>query len=280
MSTMNEPAVLDLSHSDGWLLEAEPDATRWSVGDVVDELEDGEPVHPEYGVPLGDDDEVSIPAWNLGSSSLRGVAVAAAFVPLLSIAEPAFAAPPTSVVVVGPSEAPAPEPTAWEGLVQHRVLITTQEGATFRGTVLSVTNGVLVCARDIDGLMVLVDPAQIQSVNVEALPGQPAPKPPANGQGMIIMGSIGTAIGSALLLGTLAVGAACTNFGAYYYDCSWYTLPLGVSTAVSLAVGIPVLAAGLSKRKKSRAREDSAPQMSAFVAPGREGAMVGVGMRF
>lgn len=278
---MNELARLDLSFSNEWLQEADPDATGWNVGELPDELDGAEPAHCEYGVPLGEDeDEVSIRAWNLGASSLRSVAAAAAFVPLLSIAEPAFAAPPTTVVVVGPTQAPAsPDPSVWEGLVQHRVLITTKDGATFRGTVLSVTNGVLVCARDIDGLMVLVDPAQIQSVNVEALPGQVALKKPANGRGMIIMGSIATAIGGALALGTLAVSAACDDAGYYGY-CAYYTIPMAAVSAVSLAVGIPVLAAGLVKRKKSRAAQDSAPQMSAFVAPGRSGAMVGVGLRF
>ena len=50
-------------------------------------------------------------------------------------------------------------------------------------------------------------------------------------------------------------------------------------SAVSLSVGIPVLAAGLHKRKKSRAA-DSTPTVSAFLVPNRNGAMAGVGVRF
>lgn len=274
-----EPA-LELCFSDAWLHEAEPDRAAWHVGGLPDEPDDG--VWSEYGVPLdGGEDDLSTSAWNLGATSLRRAAVAAAFVPLLSIAEPAFAAPPTSASVSEPSRAPAVLPAVWEALVEHRVLLTLKDGLTFRGTVLSATNGVLVCAREIDGLMVVVDTTQISYVHVEALPGDPPPKKPQNGQGLIVLGSIATAIGGALALGTLVIATGCLD-DSYDSYCSWYTLPVGVASVVNLAVGIPFLAAGLSKRKHFREyqRGATAPAVSAFVAPGRGGVMAGVGVRF
>lgn len=274
-----EPA-LELCFSDEWLQAAEPDLAAWHVGSGPDEAEDG--VWSEYGVPLADgEDDLSTSVWNLGATSLRRAAAAAAFVPLLSIAEPAFAAPPSGASVSAPSPAPAVLPSVWEALVEHRVLLTLKDGLTFRGTVLSVTNGVMVCAREIDGLMVVVDTTQISFVNVEALPGDPPPKKPQNGQGLIVLGSIATAIGGALALGTLVIGAECLD-DSYETYCSWYTLPVGVASVVNLAVGIPFLAAGLSKRKRFREyqRGGAAPAVSAFVAPGRGGVMAGVGVRF
>jgi hypothetical protein len=274
-----EPA-LELCHSQEWLQSVELDASAWHVGEIRDELEDGEPAHPDYGLPLGDDEDVAISAWNLGASSLRRVAAAAAFVPLLSIAEPALAAPPTSAVVSGPSEAPTTAPSLWDGLVERSVVLTLADGQTFRGTVLSVSNDMLVCARELDGLMVVVDTTQISAVHVDALPGTPAAKKPPNGQGSIIMGSIATAIGGVMTLGTLVVGATCIDSYDGYL-CPYYTVPLGVVSVVSLAVGIPVLATGLVKRKQSRRTGATAAVVSPFVAPGRSGgAMAGVGIRF
>lgn len=290
-----EPA-LDLRFSEEWLKTTELDASAWDIDEPVNELDDGEPTLCDYGMPLGEDaDDASIPAWNLGnlgvSSSLRRVAAASAFVPILSIMslpDPALAAPPTGTVVLGPSEMPAPsEPSVWEALVQRRVVLTLADGSLFRGTVLSVTNGVLVCARELDGLMVFVDPAQISSVEVEGLPGTAAPKQPANGQGMIITGAIATAIGGLTAIGTLLMGLACDGShgydGAYggYDICPYYMVPVGAVSAVSLSVGIPVLAVGLHRRKKSReAAQRSAPTVSAVVAPNRAGGMVGVAVRF
>jgi hypothetical protein len=239
-------------------------------------------------VPLGDEEDVAIAAWNLDSPALRKIAAVAAFVPLLSIAEPALAAPPLSAPVTEPSTPPAAavDPAVWEGLVDRQVLLTMKDGSTFRGTVLSMTNGALVCARSSDSLMMIVDPAQIQLVNVEGLPGHTQPKKPQTGQGLIVMGSIATAIGGALAIATLAVGAACIDssqsYGGYSYACPYYTIPLGAVGLANLAVGIPFLATGLSKRKKFRAAAASAgePTVSAFFAPGRNGVMAGVGVRF
>jgi hypothetical protein len=274
-----EPA-LELCFSSEWLHEAELDASAWGVG-LPDELADGEPAWTEYGVPLEAEDAVPVHAWDLGATSLRRVAAAAAFVPLLSIAEPAFAAPPTSAVVSEPSPAPVVLSTVWEALVEHRVLITLQDGLTFRGTVLSVTNGAMVCARQIDGLMVVVDTAQISYVHVEALPGDPPPKKPPTGQGLIVLGSIFTAIGGALALGTAVIGVGCMD-DSYDSYCSWYTLPVGIASVVNLSVGIPFLATGLSKRKQFREYQQGAPApaVSAFVTPGRGGVTAGVGVRF
>jgi hypothetical protein len=282
VSTMSEPntePALELRFSDEWLQAAELDASAWGIDEPHNELEGGEPTHCDYGVPLGEDadaDDVPTRAWDLGGLSLRRVAAAAAFVPLM-IAEPALAAPPTSAVVSGPSEPPAStEPAVWEALVQRSVVLTLADGLVFRGTVLSVTNGVLVCARELDGLLVFVDPAQISSVEVEGLPGT-TPKQPANGRGMIITGAIATAIGGLTAIGAVLVGVACHESYADGYLCPYYTVPIGAVSAVSLAVGIPVLAVGLHKRKKAR---EAAPTLSAVVAPNRTGGMVGVGVRF
>jgi hypothetical protein len=273
-----EPA-LELCFSDEWLQAAEPDQAAWHVGSLPDETDDG--VWSEYGVPLGEgEDDLSTSAWNLGPTSLRRMVAAAAFVPLLSISAPAFAAPPTGASVSEPSPAPAVAPAVWEALVEHRVLLTLKDGLTFRGTVLSVTNGALVCARQIDGLMVVVDTTQISYVHVEALPGDPAPKKPPNGQGLIVLGSIATSIGGALALGTLVIGSGCLD-DSYDSYCSYYTLPVGIASVVNLAVGIPFLASGLHNRKQFRAyQQGAAPAVSAFVSPGRGGVMAGVGVRF
>jgi hypothetical protein len=275
-----EPA-LELCFSSEWLLDAEPDPSGWQVGDLAHE---GATELLEYGVPLGEE-EASLPvrAWNLGTSSLSRVAAAAAFVPLLAVAEPVFAAPPTGAVVSAPSQPAAVDASVWKALINHRVAITLKDDTTFRGTVLSVANGMLVCARQVDGLMVVVDSAQISFVHVEAVPGAPAPKPPQTGQGLIVLGSILTSLGGGLAIATAAAGTICLDTASdspygYGYGC-YYTLPLGVSSLVNLAVGIPFLAAGLSKRKRHRAAT-AASTVSPFVTPGRGGAVAGVGIRF
>jgi hypothetical protein len=276
-----EPA-LGLCFSDEWLQEAEPDTSAWLENGQLGQL--GEPVeHLEYGLPLGEEgDALAVPAWNLGASPLRRAAAAVAFVPLLSIAEPAFAAPPTSAVVSGPSEAPpTTEPSVWEALVEHRVVLSLKDGSSFRGTVLSVTNDVLVCAHENDGLMVVVDATQISSVHVEGLPGNPAPKKLQNGDGLIVLGSIATAIGGALGIATLVVGAACLD-GYQGYVCPYVTVPTAVVSVVNLSVGIPLLVTGLRKRKHFRevTQGATAPVVSTFLTPGRTGAMAGFGVRF
>ena len=280
LEASTDPA-LELSFASEWLLEAEPDPSGWLAAELPEDPEAS--AFCEYGVPLGDDEDVAIDAWNLGSSALRRVAAAAAFVPLLSIAEPAFAAPPLSAPVMEPSPAPVVvDASIWEGLIDQLVVIQMKDGSTFRGTVLSVTNGVMVCARASDNLMVVVDPVQIETVNVEGLPGHPQPKKLPKGDGLIVMGSIATAIGGALSIATLVVGAVCidNNSGyGYTYVCPYVTIPTGVVGVANLAAGIPMLVSGLRKRKAWRAAQE-VPSVSAFVGPTRNGAMAGFGIRF
>jgi hypothetical protein len=289
-----EPAV-ELWFASAELLDAElePDGEAWrETAPLVDEL----------GIPA---DELEIPAvelahalpteaWNLGTESRspvrQAIAVAAAFIPLMLTAEPVLAAPPEASIeapIEGPVAAAPESNTAtpqqgwiWDGLRDRQVVLSLADGASFRGTVLSATEGVLVCARESDGLVVVVELAQITAVHVEGLPGAPGQPRPQNGQGSIVFGSIATAVGGALAVATVAMASSCasSSYYGYAYLCPYYTVPLGVVGVVNLAVGIPLLATGL--RKRAALREKTAPEMSAFVLPGRTGVMGGVGIRF
>ncbi len=209
---------------------------------------------------------------------LRRVAAAAAFVSLSAIAEPSFAAPPTDVAA--PIEAPAaPEASVWSALIDHRVVFTLAEGGAVACTVLSVTDQSVVCARHGDGLMVVVDVEQISFVNVVALPGNKPLKKPETGQGLIVFGGIWTAIGSGLIVASLATGTACYDSGGGF--CAWISGPIGAAGMAGMSFGIPLLSSGLRKRKAFRAALAApAPTFSAFVAPGRTGSMAGFGIRF
>jgi hypothetical protein len=220
---------LELSFSSDWEAEAEPDATSWcdemlaaEHEELVDELEipasvSEEPLQPE--------------SWNLGS-----LAMVAAFVPLMLSAQPALASPPqlppdttvpaptqenaaptqetaapmqvTVVPIEGPAEARATA-SIWEGLADHHVVLTLNDGTIFRGMVLSATSDVLTCARASDGQVVFIGVNLVSTAHVEGLPEPTKPKPPPNGQGLIVFGSIATAIGGALAIGGAAAVGAC-----------------------------------------------------------------------
>jgi hypothetical protein len=286
---------MELSFSSEWELAVEPDAAAWCDEPLATEHEE---LAEELEIPASASAQpLQTDAWNLGSESRspmsRAVAMAAAFVPLMLSAQPVFGAPPVEVTVPAPTqenaaptqaspmpvEGPAEVSAAsiWNGLRDHHVLLTLSDGTTFRGTVLSATDDVLVCARASDGLMVLISIGLVSTVHVEGLPAAPKPKAAPNGQALIVFGSIATAIGGALTIAGAAVGASCAT--GYYegYICPYYSLPLGLTGVVNLAVGIPLLVAGVRKRAASRAAE---PAVSAFVLPGREGVMGGVGLRF
>jgi hypothetical protein len=204
---------------------------------------------------------------------LHRVAAVAAFTSLLSTAAPALAAPPTS------EASDTSGSSVWAALVDHRVVFTLKDGQAVRGTVLSVTNDALVCASAIDGLMIVVDAEQIAYVHVEALPGNKALKKPETGKPLIVFGSILTAVGGSLGIASLATSAACldSEFGGF---CAWVSLPLAATGMASLSLGIPFLASGVSKRKKLREARSAAPEMSGFMLPGRNGAVVGFSLRF
>ncbi|MFV8752169.1 hypothetical protein ACNOYE_16600 [Nannocystaceae bacterium ST9] len=271
-------STLELSYSSAWLLDAEPEPEAWA-GDLPDELDEAGPDWDLLAIPETDHEgEVPTHSWNLG----RAAALATAFVPLLLAGEPALASPPLGAPVSQPSPPPETTPlVVWDALTDHRVVLTMTDGLVLRVTVLRLSEGVVVCARELDGLVVLVDPAKVASVRVEELPGAPAPKP-QTGQGMIVFGTIATTIGGALGLATLVVGAVCID--AYDgYPCPYATLPLGVASVVNLAVGIPFLVTGLRKRKQYRAKmqEAGAPVVSPFLTPSRGGGLMGgFGVRF
>jgi hypothetical protein len=204
------------------------------------------------------------PAWNL--------AAAAVCISLLSIAEPAHAAPPT--------EAPASDgPSVWDALIDHLVVFTLKDGLTVRATVLSVSNEVLVCRREVDGLMVVIDAEQISSVHVEKLHGKKALKKPETGKPLIVLGSIATVIGGGLGLTALGLSASC--YVDYGGTCLGMTMPLAAAGMAHLSVGIPFLVSGVRKRKNLRAAKANAvPAVSAFLVPSRTAVMAGVGLRF
>jgi hypothetical protein len=279
---------LELWFSSDWEAEAEPDGTSWCepLGAEHEELVD------ELEIPASASEPPLEPeSWNLGS-----LAMVAAFVPLMLGAQPALAAPPAADSVPAPTQENAAPPQAsatptegpaeihatasvWDGLRDHHVLLTLKDGTIFRGMVLGATSEVLTCAREGDGLMVLISINLVSTVHVEGLPTPKPPKSPPNGQGLIVFGSIATAIGGALTIAGAAVGAACAT-DSYYpgYICPYYSLPLGIVGVVNLAVGIPLLVTGLKKRAASR--DPKNPAVSTFVLPGRSGAMAGVGLRF
>jgi hypothetical protein len=217
---------------------------------------------------------------NCAGNLMRGVGAAAVCISLSSIATPADAAPPTDTVVSGPTEAPpASGPSVWDALVDHAVVFTLKDGLTIRGTVLSVTNDVLVCAREVDGLMVVIDAEQIAFVHVEKLHGKKALKKPETGQPLIVLGSIAVAVGGGL--GVAALGLAASCYDDYGGICGFMTLPLAAAGMAHLSLGIPFLSSGLRKRKNLRAAKAAAvPAVSAFLVPSRTGAMAGVGLRF
>ena len=74
--------------------------------------------------------------------------------------------------------------------------------------------------------------------------------------------------------------ALSTSAACQWGMCIWIAMPLAASGMASLSIGIPFLASGLSKRKNLRRAKANAPEMSGFMLPGRNGAMVGFSLRF
>lgn len=212
-------------------------------------------------------------------SLLRRTAAAAISAALVALSEPALASPPSDTVESGPITAPTTDPSVWRALIDHRVVLTLDDGATVRGTVLGVTGDVLVCSRAEDGQMVLVDAEQIAFVHVDALPGNKRLKRPENGQPLIVLGSILIGVGGGLGVAALATAGTC--YVGYGGVCAFVSMPLAAAGMASLSVGIPFLASGLSKRRRLRAAlAAEAPRVSGFLVPGRSGAMAGFGVRF
>jgi hypothetical protein len=217
-------------------------------------------------------------------SLLRRAAAAAISISLVALPGTALANPPTEF---GPTERPAVtepspiaiEPSVWEALIDHKVVLTLDDGATVPATVLGVTDDVLVCSRAEDGLMVVIEAEQVAYVHVDALPGNKRLKRPETGQPLIVLGSILTAVGGGLGVATLATAGGC-----YVADgslCVYVAMPLAAVGMAGLSLGIPFLASGLSKRKRLRAAlAAETPRLSGFLVPGRSGAMAGFGVRF
>jgi hypothetical protein len=301
--------TLDLWFSSAELLDDEPDSSAWAQAEpLAEELELG---CDELEIPAAErTPALPTEAWNLFAvtrSPLRqAIAAAAAFLPLMLTAEPVLAAAPPEGSVDAPIEGPAPAPveepaetpaastaapaieasavvtpaSIYDALRDRRVVLSLVDGSSFRGTVLSATDSVLVCARESDGLMVLINIAELTAVHVEGLPDDPAKPKQPNGQGLIVLGSIATAIGGALTIAGVGVAGACAanSYYDYTYFCPYITLPLGAVGVANLAAGIPMLVTGL--RRRAAAREAERPAVSAFVLPGRNGVMGGVGLRF
>jgi hypothetical protein len=299
---------LPLCFSSPWAAEPELETDSWSGDDPLALEELDESGWDTLEIPGDDGDALAPEGWNLTTELLRSpmrVAMAA-MVPLLLTATPALgfeppvateldssgaesepaAEPPfvavttTAAPVMQPELQPEDQPPIWEGLVDRLVILTMADGIRTRGTVLSASDKTLVFAQASDGLVVLVDTAAITTVNVLGLPTAANQRRPQDGQGLIVFGAIATGIGGALVLATAAVAVDCLN--AYGYTCPWMTLPLGITGAVNLAVGIPMLVAGKRNRKQARAANETASVQvnSVFVAPNREGVMAGVGLRF
>jgi hypothetical protein len=119
----------------------------------------------------------------------------------------------------------------------------------------------------------------VQVIDIEEERKKAAQKP---GQGMIVLGTIATVIGGSLTIAAAAVGGSCASYSYYgdIYVCPYITAPLGAVGLANLAAGIPLLAVGARKRKLAREAAQQQPVVSAFLAPGRDGVMAGVGMRF
>ena len=311
VSTELEP-TLDLwfSSTEPLDVELEPDPSVWAPA---------EPSAEEFELPC-DELEIpaatltpALPteAWNLSGvfrSPLRqAIAAAAAFLPLMLTAEPVLGAEPPEGSVDGPIEGPAPAPveqpaaapiestapaptvvsvpvvtpeTIDDALRDRRVVLILADGSSFRGTVLGASETALICAREADGLVVAISTAELTAVRVEGLPDAPAKPKQQNGQGLIVLGSIATAIGGALTIAAAGVAGSCATDDYYggTYICPYITLPLGIVGVANLAAGIPMLATGL--RKRAAARKAEGPAVSAFVLPGRSGVMAGMGLRF
>lgn len=276
--------------------ELEPDGDAWCETETETEplIEELEPACHELEIPAVElAHALPTEAWNLGaelrSPVRRAIAMAAAVIPLMLTAEPALAAEPPAAPIEGPAPPPIQDsqtehPAAiWDSLRDRQVVLSMADGTAFRGTVLGVNEGVLVCARESDGLMVMVNAAEVTAVHVENLANAPTTPRPQNGQAMIVFGSIATAIGGVLTVAGAWVGASCATDDSYYYSgtyiCPYYSLPIGAVGVANLAAGIPLLAVGL--RKRAAAREAATPTMSAFVLPNRSGGVMGgVGIRF
>ena len=276
---MDADARLPLCHDPGAGLDHQPDTATW-LDDDIDWFDEPEALlADDFEIPLPGGEAATPDAWSLP----RHATAIAAGVFLSLSAAPAQAAPPSAAPsTAAPTEGPRPTPDSiWEGLVDRQVALSLGDGTTFRGTLLSINDGVLICARSTDGLVVFVDPGQVTAVHVEGLSkSDEAKKPPQTGQGMIVFGTIATIIGGALGVASITVGARCLASDPGY-GCPYYSLPLGVASIVNLGVGIPFLGAGVAKRKRYRAlTKGTEPKLSAFVAPAQGGVMGGVGLRF
>lgn len=283
---------LDLSFADAWSLDGCPEYGAWAEpGELVEQVElaeQAESIELELELEQLEREQVAIPelpidvsprGWDLGGSGLGRVALAATLLPSLLVGAPAAAAPGEAAPVMQPSPSPDSPRSIWEVLVDQQVRISSIDGSVFEGKVHGLTDEGLVCSRRADGLVVVLDPASIRAVQVI----DPRAPKPQTGQGMIVFGSIATSLGGALGLAMLTVGAICLDtYRDRYagYVCPYMTLPLGVTSAVHLSVGIPLLVTGMRKRKQHRAAQASTPVITPLFGPSRGGAMAGVGIRF
>jgi len=280
-----DPHALPLTYADGPLDPLGPDLCSW-----LDDAPAGwtdEPHGLPAAIPTGPAEALSPSGWAIGSDIGR-LAGTAALVPMLMAAPVVEAAPAPELVapVVEPAS-PASSPVAdaatiWDTLVDREVLLGIRDGPEFRGTVLGVVDGKLVCAQTTaeagNGIVVHIDPAKVTTIQVLGLDDSGPPRPPQTGEGAIVFGAIATSIGSALALATIGVFSDCmVEFGDI---CGYYTIPLGVASVVNLGFGIPILTSGVHKRKRYRAAQASHAELSAFVNAGGDGLMLGLGGRF
>lgn len=164
---------------------------------------------------------------------------------------------PTPAVAPEPTPAAAPEPAvtsppprpapgtfgsavtdaAWEGVDGFDVIVELKGGKTLRGRVGAVQIDTFTLIDRTDGQILVIPKSGVSSLRAYI----PPPIPAKNGTGLIIGGSILTAIGVPVFITGVAFVAICPS-------CVYLHLPMLVIGGGGLGGGIPMITKGLQRR--------------------------------
>jgi len=158
--------------------------------------------------------------------------------------EPAATAEPEPEPAVTPPAPRGPDPTgsavtdaAWEGVDGFDVVAELKGGKVLRGRVGAVQAETFTLIDSSDGQILVIPKSGVSSLRAYV----PPPIPSKNGTGMIIGGSVLTALGVPVFITGIAFVAICPS-------CVYLHLPMLVVGGGSLGGGIPLITKGIQRR--------------------------------
>ena len=164
----------------------------------------------------------------------------------------AAAAPdPAAAPEANPAPAPAPPPppqapgpfgsavtdAAWEGVDGFDVVVELKGGKRLRGRVGAIQADTFTLIDSTDGQILVIPKNGVSSLRAYV----PPPIPTKTGTGMIIGGSVLTALGVPIFITGIAFVAICPS-------CVYLHLPMLVIGGGGLGGGIPMLSKGIQRR--------------------------------